>query len=86
MLSLYAFRKIYEDGNGAEAAWVRSHEFPQYEFENIKRYERNYGTPVARLPYGFIQYDVDGISTVIDDNCMAKNNIDEMKYMILRPN
>ena len=36
--------------------------------------------------YGFIQYSVKGISTVIDDNCMSKDNIDEIKYAILRPN
>ena len=47
---------------------------------------RENGTPIARLPYGFIQYSVNGISTVIDDNCMSKDNIDEMKYAILRPN
>lgn len=80
------FRKIYTDGNGSEAEWVRDHEFPQKEFVIIKNYIKNNGTPIARLPYGFIQYSVRGISTVIDDNCMSKDNIDEMKYAILRPN
>lgn len=80
------FRKIYADGNGPEAEWVREHEFPQEKFDAIGEYIRNNGTPIARLPYGFIQYSVHGISTVIDDNCMSKDNIDEMKYAILRPN
>lgn len=80
------FRKIYTDGNGPEAEWVRDHEFPQKEFIIIKNYIKNNSTPIARLPYGFIQYSVRGISTVIDDNCMGKDNIDEMKYAILRPN
>ena len=80
------FRKIYTDGNGHEAEWVRDHEFPQKEFVIIRNYIKNNGTPIARLPYGFIQYSVRGISTVIDDNCMSKDNIDEMKYAILRPN
>lgn len=80
------FRKIYMDGNGPEAKWVREHEFPQEKFDAIGEYIRNNGTPIARLPYGFIQYSVHGISTVIDDNCMSKDNIDEMKYAILRPN
>lgn len=80
------FRKIYTDGDGEEAQWVREHEFLPEEFEAIKEYIRNEGTPIARLPYGFIQYSVNGISTVIDDNCMSKDNIDEMKYAILRPN
>lgn len=80
------FRKIYTDGNGPEAEWVHEHEFPQEKFDAIEGYIRNNGTPIARLPYGFIQYSVHGISTVIDSNCMSKDNIDEMKYAILRPN
>lgn len=80
------FRKIYADGNGDEAEWVKSHEFRKDKFEEICWYITKYGTPIARLPFGFIKYSVNGISTVIDDNCMSKDNIDEMKYAILRPN
>ena len=80
------FRKIYKDGSGAEAKWVEEHEFNESYFEEIKNYVRTHGVPIARLPYGFIQYSVHGISTVIDDNCMSKDNIDEIKYAILRPN
>ena len=80
------FRKIYVDGIGEEAQWVKAHPFAECNFRNIVKYVRENGTPIARLPYGFIQYSVNGISTVIDDNCMSKDNIDEMKYAILRPN
>lgn len=80
------FRKIYADGHNEKAEWVHSHEFPKEKFNEIVEYVRSSGTAVSRLPYGFIQYDVNGISTVIDDNCMDKNNIEDMKYMILRPN
>lgn len=80
------FRKIYKDGNGDEAQWVSKHEFLEERFGQFKNYVQINGHPIARLPYGFIQFSVHGISTVIDDNCMAKDNIDEMKYAILRPN
>lgn len=80
------FRKIYADGDGEEAKWVNSHSFPDKKFAEITTYVKYEGTPIARLPYGFIQYSVHGISVVIDDNCMSKDNIDEMKYAILRPN
>lgn len=80
------FRKIYTQGDGAKAQWVRDHEFSQESFQNIKEYVRENGTPIAKLPYNFIQYDVNGISTVIDDDCMAKDNIEEMKYLVLRVN
>lgn len=80
------FRKIYADGNNEKAKWVHNHEYPEEKFNKIVEYVRSTGTAVSRLPYGFIQYDVNGISTVIDDNCMDKNNIEDMKYMILRLN
>ncbi len=80
------FRKIYKDGSGAEAKWVGEHEFKEARFKEIKEYVKTHGVPIARLPYGFVQYSVHGISTVIDDNCMSKDNIDEIKYAILRPN
>ena len=80
------FRKIYADGNNEKAKWVKQHEFPLNNFYDIAKYIKTNGTPISRLPYGFIQYSVKGISTVIDDNCMSKDNIDEIKYAILRPN
>ena len=80
------FRKIYKDGENEKSNWISAHEFPEERFVKIKNYIQKEGTPIARLPYGFIQYDVNGISTVIDDNCMDKNNIDNIKYAILRPN
>ena len=80
------FRKIYKSGKGKEANWVANHEYPERKFKAIMDYVTEYGTPIARLPYGYIQYSIRGISTVVDTNCMSKNNIDEMKYAILRPN
>lgn len=80
------FRKIYSDGDNDQAAWIREHTFDPANYEKIERYVQQNGTPIARLPFGFIKYSVHGISTVIDGNCMAKDNIDEMKYAILRPN
>ena len=80
------FRKIYKSGDGKEADWVANHEYQKAKFEAIMQYVTENGTPIARLPYGYIQYSIKGISTVVDTNCMSKDNIDEMKYAILRPN
>ena len=80
------FRKIYADGAGEEATWVQNHLYDENKFEDIKKYIKKFGTPIAILPYGYVQYSVHGISTVIDDNCMAKNEIESYKYAILRPN
>lgn len=80
------FRKIYADGINEKTEWVQKHEFSLDNFYDIAKYIKENGVPISRLPYGFIQFSVHGISTVIDDNCMGKDNIDEIKYAILRPN
>jgi molybdenum cofactor biosynthesis enzyme MoaA len=81
------FRKIFSNRHYTQQCeWIAAHQCDTRLFNAIKKYVKDNGIAVARLPYGFLQYDVRGISTVIDDDCMAKNNIDEMKYAILRPN
>ena len=80
------FRKIYKSGNNVESKWIEEHQFEERKFSTIKDYVQLNGHPINRLPYGYIQFSVHGISVVIDDNCMAKENIEEMKYAILRPN
>ena len=44
------------------------------------------GNKLERLPFGAIRYSVDGISTIVDDDCMSKENEEAIKYLILRPN
>ena len=80
------FRRIYADGDNEQADWIAHHLFNGDRYEEIEDYVKGVGTPIARLPFGFIKYSVHGISTVIDSNCMAKDEIDDMKYAILRPN
>lgn len=80
------FRKIYKSGENEEAKWIETHEFPEKRMSYYSGYVKDNGVPIVRLPYGFIQYSVHGVSVVVDDNCMSKGIIDEMKYAILRPN
>ena len=58
---------------------------PEY-VESIKNYIREYGRPLEVLAFGQTRYDVDGISTVLDDDCMSTQVKPELKYLILRPN
>lgn len=44
------------------------------------------GVPLYKLPFGPIVFSIDGISVAIDDDCMSKDNIDTLKYVILREN
>lgn len=81
------FRKIYHSGlNTEQDKWINAH---NYNFENlhdIEQYIKMNGTPIRTLPFGSILYDCQGIGVVIDNDCMAKNNLSEMRYAILRPN
>lgn len=80
------FRKMYADGDTPQAQWLAEHKLSEEQYINIRKYVAKNGTPIARLPFGFIKWSVDGVSTVLDENCMSKDEIDDMKYAILRPN
>ena len=69
-----------------ERMWIQAHSIDFKRIGQIKDFIQKYGTEVAILPYGFKQYDVQGISVVVDDDCMSKGNIANFKYAILRPN
>jgi hypothetical protein len=80
------FRKIYAEGNTPQAQWVRAHQFDPDKWSAIKNYVKYEGTPIRLLPFGAILYDVSGIGVVVDDDCMAKKNIEEVRYYVLRAN
>ena len=50
----------------------------------INDYIKNCGTELDILPFGAIRYDVEGISAVLDQDCMATEVKRELKYLILR--
>ena len=80
------FRALYADGDSDQAKWIAAHPFPEEKLEEIRYYIQTEGTPIMRLPYGLMKYSVHGVSTVLDDDCMSKDQIDDLKYAILRPN
>lgn len=82
------FRRIAETGMvcSDERAWVSAHNMPWDEFQKIPAYIEKVGTPIARLPFGYIKYSIRDVSVVVDTNCLAKDEIDNFKYAILRPN
>lgn len=51
--------------------------------KNIKRGKGNY---LYTLPFGGKVYSIEGMSTVVDTDCMSKNTKDALKYVILREN
>lgn len=81
------FREMYGDNNGSnESKWVLEHAIDMETLVNIENYIKENGTKLEKLPFGEWRYSVDGISTVLDSDCMAKDTVDVIKSLILRPN
>ena len=79
-------RKLYDAGDGSpQSEWVRQNSVSETAYDTLKEYVSS--MPVLRrLEYGQVSHSVQGMSVVMDDDCMAKGNNDDFKYLIIRPN
>ena len=78
-------RKLYKCGKDCpQDKWITSH-CNVYKDDDYFQYIRMNGTPLETLPYGMTKYSLEGVGTVADNDCMSKNNTDEIRYLILRP-
>ena len=83
------FRVLYSDQSNPDCPqnqWIKEHTATPEYIESIKNYIREHGRPLEILAFGQTRYDVDGISTVLDDDCMSMQAKAELKYLVLRPN
>jgi len=82
------FRKLYSSSKDdlAQTKWVNEHACSDVTLNSIKYYIEGSGECLYVLPFGGKVYSIEGMSTVMDDDCMSKNNVDSLKYVILREN
>ncbi len=81
------FRELYNsDLDRPEDRWVESNKCILSTIKHIKGFIEANGKPLYNLPYGPKVYSILGMSTVLDDDCMSKNNNETLKYVILREN
>lgn len=79
------FRVLYHgENNTEEDKWVIANSCNSHKIREIYDYIKNIGTELDILPFGAMRFDVNGISAVIDDDCMNTSARKEMKYLILR--
>lgn len=84
------FRKLYTSGeNTAQDRWIAKNigdtaEYNKY-FSSVNNYIFKNGRFLNILEYGQKQYSLNEMSIVVDDDCMAQEVKDTMKYLILRP-
>lgn len=78
------FKLLYtSDENTPQANWIRDNQFTRS--AELYEYIENKGVQLEVLPFGATRYDVQGMSVVIDKDCMSKN-AKQIRYLILRPN
>lgn len=81
------FRKFYADGDNEQSGWIKENAVQDEFFKVLHQYVRAEGRLIGTLPYGYNQYSVNGISTVIDEDCMneTKTEKEASKYFVIRP-
>lgn len=77
------FRLLTVRGNGHKARWTKNNRDTYSYMENLNSYVKEKGKPLNRTPYGQMKYSMDGISTVIDDDCLSEEAKQSLKYLII---
>lgn len=82
-------RYLYSSGQDtSQDKWISENGMQLHDVMKIQNYIKNTGKTLGVLPHGSIKYSIDGLSTVVDTDCMDKGEkVDEnYKYLILQPN
>ena len=81
------FRKLYSSGDNIQSRWIEANKVDDKFFQKLNEYIKQTGKLIGVLPYGLEQYSVDGISVVVDEDCMNENKPKNVsKYFVIRPN
>jgi molybdenum cofactor biosynthesis enzyme MoaA len=86
---MVTFRQLYLSGDPSleQNKWIESHRASQNLMTSIDETIKGRGRVLERLPFGVLRYSLDGMSLVVDDDCMATHETKAaMKYLVLRPN
>lgn len=80
------FRVLYDGGTDKEEdIWVRENKMSERYINKLNKYIKNNGKFLETLEFGAKRYAVNGMSTVLDEDCMSTDGKDILKYAILRP-
>lgn len=82
------FRLLYKNETEHHVNdWIEKHAVSTKYVSEINDYIKLNGHVLEQLPFGATRYSVNGISTILDNDCMSTAaNKDVVKYLILRPN
>jgi sulfatase maturation enzyme AslB (radical SAM superfamily) len=66
--------------------WIRKHRLDSDDFNAEMEYAiKNHGRKLEVLPFGSVRYAINGVSTIVDNDCMSESVKEEIRYLILRP-
>lgn len=92
MADQITLRVLYTSGNNTpQDKWIRENTADPETIASLEYYIRTNGTILGTLPYGAKKYSLNGMSIVMDDDCMAKDDSkrydsgENYKYLILQP-
>jgi hypothetical protein len=79
-------RRLYDPDDGSsQSRWIKENKLDEDDYKKLQRYVLN--APYLRqLEYGQTAHQINGMSVVLDDDCMVQANKDDFKYFIIRPN
>lgn len=79
-------RVLYEsDQMCPQNDWIVQNRARDSYIREVRQYIEQYGRPLEMLEFGNMRYSVNGMSTVLDDDCMNEEAKKALKYAILRP-
>lgn len=80
------FRVLYTSGNNTEQdKWIAKYQIDESLKNSIDSYIKDNGRLLEILPFGQKRYSVNGMSVVLDDDCMSTQAKENLKYLILQP-
>jgi hypothetical protein len=81
------FKVMYaSDYVNSYSEYVKEHSAGDWVEESIKEHIISNGRALETMPFGVVRYSVNGISTLIDSDCMLRENVGDFRYLVLRPN
>jgi hypothetical protein len=79
-------RKLYDaDDESPQSLWVKENNINDKFYFDIWQYVSR-APALRQLEYGQTACEIMGMSVVLDDDCMAKGDNTDFKYLIIRPN
>jgi hypothetical protein len=85
---MVTFRQLYVSGNPdlEQNKWIAENRASDDLLVHISQFITMRGRLLEQLPFGAMRYSLNGMSLVVDYDCMSTDVKLVMKYLILRPN